>query len=163
MRKKDNRGHPSQMSDLLERLQRINRDLERLHYVTDIDHDQIAKTDDDLLKLAQNLMFIWNSRQIFIDSNLIMDPGWLILLNLKIAELSHAKLQVSAVCIDSGAPATTALRWIKLLESKALVRIEPDKHDRRRKFVFLTDDGSVLLARYLQNIHNYISTRGSIA
>jgi DNA-binding MarR family transcriptional regulator len=112
------------------------------------------------LKLAKGLLYIWNSRNSFLDRSLIYDPGWMILLTLKIDELRKQKNQVTTVCMDSGAPATTALRWIKLLESRSLIVIEPDRNDGRRKYVSLTEEASSAMSSYLRNIQNYLTTVG---
>lgn len=153
---------PSKLSDILAKLQQAHRDLERIHAASHEDSEVVLLPEDELLKIARSLAFIWNSRRSFVSDTLIADPGWLILLNLKIAELRHEKIQVSTICLDSGAPATTALRWIKFLESSSLVRTEPDMRDGRRKFVLLTDSGSELMGKYLQNVFNFINTRGIV-
>lgn len=155
-------GSPTELSQVLSTLQKLNRDLERMHYSLDEVDSTISASDDQLLKVAKSLAFIWKSRKSFVDENLMADPGWLILLSLKIAELSNDRLQISTVCIDSGSPSTTGLRWIKLLESKSIIKIEPDLHDGRRKFVFLTESTSDKMARYLMNVHNFINTQGFI-
>lgn len=162
MRNKLNRSNPlDKLSEVLVKLKQAHSQLEQIQYAS---HgvSEIVLSEDELLKVAKSLSFICNSRKTFLDDTLIADPGWFILLNLKIAELTHDKTQISTVCIDSGAPATTALRWINLLESKSLVKIEPDAHDRRRRFVLLTDNGSELMGKYLQNIRNFTNTKGII-
>lgn len=153
---------PSKLGEVLTQLQQAQRELERIQYASHDDSEVVSLPEDELLKVAKSLAFIWNSRKSFLDQTLIADPGWIILLNLKIAELRHDRFQVTTVCMDSGSPATTALRWIKLLESELLVTVEPDNHDGRRKFVILTDSGSELMGKYLQNIHNFINARGII-
>lgn len=152
-------GAPGKLSDVMGKLQEAYRELERLHHA-EPGADTVTTSQDELLKTARSLLFIWGSRNSFIDGTLITDPVWLILLNLKISELEHSKTQISRVCDNSGAPATTALRWMKVLESKSILKIEPDSTDARRKLVFLTESGSELMGRYLQNIRNFINTKG---
>lgn len=150
------------LSEVLIKLKQAHRELEQIQYASHGVGEIVSLNEDELLRVAKSLSFIWNSRRSFLNITLIADPGWSILLNLKIAELTHDKAQVSTVCIDSGAPATTALRWINLLKSESLVKIEPDAHDRRRKYVLLTDNGSELMSKYLQNIRNFTNTKGII-
>ncbi len=152
----------TEIKAIMTKLRQANRDLERLQFAYYGEKEPTSISDDELLKTARSLSFIWNSRKSFVDESLLADPGWVILLTLKITELTNDKIQISSLCIDSGAPATTALRWIKLLESKSLVKIEPDLHDRRRRYVALTKEASDQMGRYLQNIRNFVSTRDII-
>lgn len=153
---------PVKLEEALHKLQQATRDFERLHFASHGKEAVISLTDDDLVKVAKSLLFVWGSRGSFIDCSLITDPGWLILLHLKVAELMHQKTQIATLATASGVPTTTALRWIKLLESKSLVRIGPDMHDKRRKFVYLTEEASEIMSKYLQNVRNFINTRGII-
>ena len=85
--------------------------------------------------------------QIF-DNGLFADPAWDILLDLTAARAEHKRVSVTSLCIASGVPATTALRWIQiLLDAGLLLRCEDDR-DRRRAFVSLSDYGADLVARY---------------
>jgi DNA-binding MarR family transcriptional regulator len=153
-------GNSSEINEIVDKLNQINRELEKLSLSKVDDQSSIIVPDADLLKLAKGLLYIWNSRNSFLDRSLIYDPGWMILLTLKIDELRKQKNQVTTVCMDSGAPATTALRWIKLLESRSLIVIEPDRNDGRRKYVSLTEEASSAMSSYLRNIQNYLTTVG---
>ena len=147
------------IADVLERLHEATKELERLGY-EDSDVEGPPASETQLLKIAKSLAFIWASRKVFLGDEIVADPGWLILLHLKIAELSQERIQISTLCIDSGAPATTGLRWIRLLESKSMLRITPDRFDGRKKHVSLTEDASQLMTQYLHNVQKFISTRG---
>jgi hypothetical protein len=78
------------------------------------------------------------TRQDFFGPNLFADPAWDILLDLYAAELGQHRVSITSVCIGSGVPATTALRWIKQLECKGLVIRANDPMDGRRVFISLT-------------------------
>ena len=85
--------------------------------------------------------------QVF-PNDLFSDPAWDILLDLTAAYAEHKRVSVTSLCIASGVPSTTALRWIRILtEAGLLVRIE-DTTDRRRAFIALSDRGARLMARY---------------
>lgn len=75
---------------------------------------------------------------VFGDFAIFHDPAWDILLDIAIAEHKGIRLPVSSVCIGACVPATTALRWLSLLEDKGLVYREDDLLDGRRAFVRLT-------------------------
>lgn len=74
------------------------------------------------------------------------------LLDLTAARAEHRRVSVTSLCIASGVPTTTALRWIKLLEQAGTVQRLEDDTDRRRAFVALTEQGAESLARYFQSI-----------
>lgn len=79
-------------------------------------------------------------RHRFFDLELFGEPGWDILLDLYNAELAQQRLQISAVGVGSGVAPTTTIRWLTTLESKGLVRREPDPLDGRRVFAYLTPE-----------------------
>lgn len=49
-------------------------------------------------------------------------------------------------------PATTALRWLTVLEDKGLIVREADATDARRVFVRLSSDGYEKMVAYFSNI-----------
>jgi DNA-binding MarR family transcriptional regulator len=49
----------------------------------------------------------------------------------------------------SGAPPTTALRWLDYPEKEKLVAREPNPTDRRTEFVEITEKGRSAMAQYL--------------
>lgn len=65
------------------------------------------------------------------------DPSWNILLELFIAQEEHDTVWIGNVCLASGAPPTTALRYLRMLEQKGAVLRQPDKSDARRTVVRL--------------------------
>lgn len=50
-------------------------------------------------------------------------------------------VSVSSTCIAAKVPSTTALRWLTMIEKRGLIGRRPDDYDRRRSFLFLTEDG----------------------
>ena len=72
---------------------------------------------------------------------LLGEPVWDILLDLTIAHERQEKLTVTAVVIGSEVPATTALRYIGVLEKRGLIERTPDTEDGRRTWVMLTEEG----------------------
>lgn len=87
-------------------------------------------------------------RARFFDGDLFADPAWDILLDLTAARAEHARVSVTSLCIASGVPPTTALRWIsQMVETGLLERIE-DEVDRRRAFIALTDKSAEAMACY---------------
>jgi hypothetical protein len=91
-------------------------------------------------------------RARFFDGDLFGDPAWDMLLDLTAARAEHARVSVTSLCIASGVPPTTALRWIgQMTEAGLLQRVE-DEADRRRAFITLTDRAADAMARYFAEL-----------
>jgi DNA-binding transcriptional ArsR family regulator len=91
-------------------------------------------------------------RARFFDGELFGDPAWDMLLDLTAARVEHTRVSVTSLCIASGVPPTTALRWIsQMTEAGLLTRVEDDT-DRRRAFITLTDRAVDAMARYFAEI-----------
>ena len=91
-------------------------------------------------------------RARFFNGDLFADPAWDILLDLTAARAEHQRVSVTSLCIASGVPPTTALRWIgQMTESGLLERVE-DEVDRRRAFIALTDRAADAMARFFAEL-----------
>ena len=80
-------------------------------------------------------------RERIFPSALFADPAWDILLGLYEDELRNRRSFVKDACVVSGVPATTALRWIAVLEREDLVSRDDDLSDQRKVELRLTDAG----------------------
>jgi DNA-binding MarR family transcriptional regulator len=91
-------------------------------------------------------------RDRYFEAGLFADPAWDILLELYAAELGQRRMAVSSLCIGAAVPATTALRWIRLLEKKGLVVRSADPFDGRRVFVALAEDAVKAMDRFFAKV-----------
>jgi DNA-binding transcriptional ArsR family regulator len=87
-------------------------------------------------------------RARFFDGDLFADPAWDMLLDLTAARAEHKRVSVTSLCIASGVPPTTALRWIGQLTGAGLIERVEDDRDRRRAFLVLTDHAANQMAQY---------------
>ncbi len=110
-----------------------------------------------LSALARAVLLSRAARASFIDPELIGEPAWDILLALAADE--PQKMSVKAVSSLSGAPQTTALRWLALLEQRGLITIDQDTDDGRRKLVGLTADGRTAISGALQQFSDNLQRR----
>lgn len=91
-------------------------------------------------------------RARFFDGDLFGDPAWDMLLDLTAARAEHSRVSVTSLCIASGVPPTTALRWIgQMIDAGLLERVE-DETDRRRAFITLTEKASDAMARFFAEL-----------
>ncbi|MCW1431426.1 winged helix DNA-binding protein [Novosphingobium sp. JCM 18896] len=91
-------------------------------------------------------------RARFFDGDLFADPAWDMLLDLTAARAEHKRVSVTSLCIASGVPPTTALRWIGQLTEAGLIERVEDDTDRRRAFLVLTDRAADAMARLFVEI-----------
>lgn len=90
--------------------------------------------------------------EIFNDPTLFGEPAWDILLDLFIAAKERKRLPVTSACIGAAVPATTALRWLTVLEDKGLILRENDTADARRVFVRLSTDGYEKMVKFFDDV-----------
>lgn len=90
--------------------------------------------------------------RIFADPQLFGEPAWDMLLDIAIAESKGLRLSVTSACIGACVPATTALRWVSVLEEKQLIWREDDMGDARRAFLRLTPEGLRKVSRYFEAV-----------
>lgn len=88
----------------------------------------------------------------YLDAQLFADPAWDMLLDLTAARVEHRRVSVTSLCIASGVPPTTALRWIgQMVEQGQFVRVG-DQTDRRRAFIELSERCADSMAKYFAEI-----------
>jgi DNA-binding MarR family transcriptional regulator len=111
----------------------------------------ILDNEMNTVALAKRIYAMRRFREkVFAQNDLFFDPAWDILLDLYIARAEGRFISVSSACLASAVPATTGLRWLKILEDRALVSRKADVGDGRRNFIALTDKGAELVTRTLQ-------------
>lgn len=91
-------------------------------------------------------------RARFFDAGLFADPAWDILLDLTAARAEGRRVSVTSLCIASGVPPTTALRWIGQMTEQGLLVREEDMVDRRRAFVGLSETALEAMALYFEAV-----------
>ena len=103
-------------------------------------------------RLVRKIIHQRQARAKYFDAELFADPAWDMLLDLTAARVEHARVSVTSLCIASGVPPTTALRWIGQLVDAGLFERQQDEIDRRRAFIALSDKGAELMARYFADL-----------
>jgi hypothetical protein len=91
-------------------------------------------------------------RAKFFEAELFADPAWDILLDLTAARAEHTRVSVTSLCIASGVPPTTALRWIGQMTQAGLLERVEDDTDRRRAFIALSTPAADGMARYFAEL-----------
>lgn len=87
-------------------------------------------------------------RSDYLPADLFSEPAWDMLLDLAAMDVEGRQVSVTSLCLASGVPISTALRWIAALEAHGIITRVHDQADRRRVFVHLTGFARRALARY---------------
>lgn len=94
--------------------------------------------DADILDYAKRLLTIRTSRRQFLPPGYFESPALTILLDLYVSKREGRQVAVSDAVAISGAPTSTALRWIATMEADGYVTKHPDPTDRRRTLLSTT-------------------------
>ncbi|WP_054107800.1 MarR family winged helix-turn-helix transcriptional regulator [Novosphingobium sp. AAP83] len=103
-------------------------------------------------RLVRQILRQRRMRAHFFDESLFSDPAWDMLLELTAARAEGTPISVTSLCIASGVPSTTALRWIGLMTEAGLFERVADKSDRRRSFITITEKARNAMALYFAKI-----------
>ena len=107
---------------------------------------------DELLALARFTISARNLRCTHLPAPIFGEPAWNMLLLLYVSSGSGTKESVTMLSLSSGAPATTALRWIDYLAQQELVMRRPNRRDLRVVYIELTDKGREAIEAYLVDL-----------
>lgn len=111
------------------------------------------RSDADLLDL---IITVRGLRSRYIDHDLLYDPVWNIALDLTLAKLRDQFISVSSVCLASGVPDTTALRYLSIMEKHDLIERSADPSDKRRIFVQISEHGERAVLDYLGRVRSLL-------
>ncbi|UZK68941.1 MarR family transcriptional regulator [Sphingomonas sp. S1-29] len=106
----------------------------------------------DLTVLARQLYDFGQRRSKFFPADLFGEPAWYILLDLYASAGEGRAISVTSASVASGAPTTTGLRMVRVLEDKGLVCRGQVQTDRRRSDVRLTPAGRDAVEQALREL-----------
>ena len=98
---------------------------------------------------ARTLLRERRMREAEFPCELLGEPVWDILLDLFAAQEEGKRVSISSACIASGAPPTTALRYINAMELSGLLRREASPTDKRSRYLHLSSSAWVKMAALL--------------
>lgn len=100
-----------------------------------------ARPISTLVAIAERELRHRRLRSKFLPRELFADGAWDMLLDLFVSKHAGRMISTTSACLAADMPATTALRWLDVLEQHGLVKRVPDTADRRVKNVALTERG----------------------
>jgi len=116
--------------------------------LSDADLDTVAEQ----AKLVRRLQRARSRRTDFLSSSLFGEPAWDMLLELFVSTIEQKRVTVSALCIASNVPQTTALRWIDVLVKEELVTRRSDPLHGRRIHLELTPSAYCAMRDYARQL-----------
>lgn len=105
-----------------------------------------SRPSDNLFK---DLIKARRARAEFFGAHLFNDPAWDILLETYVSDLDEEPLLISTLLYNSLVPATSMLRWIKVLVSEGWVETSKDDLQAPQVIVKLSNTGRRAMWRYL--------------
>lgn len=117
-----------------------------------IERPEVPVSDEATAEAVNRMIRARRDRARYVSTELFCDPAWDILLDLLRAELSKQRVAVSSVCIASGVPQTTALRYVQTMVKRGMIIRRADPRDGRRVFVELSSELSKNLRRYFAEV-----------
>lgn len=121
------------------------------------DPETLARRSRLALALARELYAGRRRRGRYFNIDLFGEPTWDILLDLYVAAREDRRVPTTSACIGAHVPPTTALRWLRILETRGVVEREEDGRDGRRTFVRLTARGMAALESFLAGMAETLS------
>jgi hypothetical protein len=103
----------------------------------------------ELLQTASDTYRVRRERERYFPATYFGEPAWDILLDLLANEMSGRPVSVSNACIAASAPATTGMRWLRVLEEDGYIKKVRDQSDSRVTLVILTELARARLTDYL--------------
>ena len=104
----------------------------------------------DLQELGTKIIRSLQSRGDFIDSQLLNEASWSILLDLAVAHLKGERVATSSACATAQVPLSTALRHVNQLIEAGWVKRVGDPRDKRRTFLELQPRFVDVMTNYLK-------------
>lgn len=119
------------------------------------DKENASRIVDDTPWLVELAKREYNRRALrteFFARSYFGEPAWDILLDLFVTQAGGYRVSVTSACIASRVAATTALRWLAILEKEGLILRRPDHQDKRREWIEITELGHNRLRAYLRAV-----------
>ena len=115
-----------------------------------IDNRDKREKDAGLINKSEKIYRSRRRRElIFENSEIFSEPAWDILLDLFSSHLRGKNVSVTSACLAANVPASTALRWMNVLEEAELIERVNDPSDGRRTFVQVTPNAIAKLTKAL--------------
>jgi DNA-binding MarR family transcriptional regulator len=105
-------------------------------------------------KMVRKLLRKRRQRDNHFGGDIFADPAWDMLLDLYAAHYERNSVSVSSLCIAAAVPATTALRWIKMMTDTGQFLRHADTEDGRRIFIRISEEARAKMDAYFDDVED---------
>ena len=112
------------------------------HHICSPEQRELLRLDAVRVRASREL------RRKLFDPHMFGEYGWDILLALYVNENTRGRLNTTELCAQSGAPMTSALRWLDFLEERDLITRCDSTVDQRIVYVELSNKGRMTMDAY---------------
>jgi DNA-binding MarR family transcriptional regulator len=127
--------------------------------------ESVPALEDQSIDLARRILAMRRLRDRLLGA-FFAEPAWDILLELYVQTHEDRTVTVSQLSLSTGAPPTTALRWINTMAREGLLVRRSDDADARRVIVSLSREGEesmrLLLASVLSELETPMGERAAL-
>lgn len=141
-------GVPDERDQLAREIRRLQKQLARVSEASLFDAAASKSTTSGSESRVRGILNLRTRRAQIFDNALFGEPAWDMLLQLYDARLQRRTEYVTGLCVASGVPPSTALRWITSLLDSDWIERSFDLGDRRRVIVSLTVKGVDAMERF---------------
>lgn len=113
------------------------------------DEEAASIKNEDAIAVLRSLIQSRRLRDRFFREARFGEPAWDILLDLALAWFEKKSVSASSVCIASGVPMSTAMRWINEMVEVKLIERWIDPGDGRRNLVQIAPTTRAAMLRYI--------------
>lgn len=113
------------------------------------DEEAASIKNEDAIAVLRSLIQSRRLRDRFFREARFGEPAWDILLDLALAWFEKKSVSASSVCIASGVPMSTAMRWINEMVEVKLIERWIDPSDGRRNLVQIAPATRTAMLRYI--------------
>lgn len=150
----DEAGH-ERPADIRAEIHRIEQALRRLRLAAAAPQgemlERMARAELDLVSGARRIIHRRRRRAELFGADLFTEPAWEILLDLFVAGETQARASISSLCVATGLPSMTVIRWVDAMSTHGLVRRGRSAEDARRSHVELSPEAHEKMRRYIRD------------
>lgn len=106
-------------------------------------------SDSKLAIIATSIYRTRRRREQYFEKGLFGEPGWDMLLDLFASKALGRRVSVTSLCLAAQVPQATGIRYLRLLEERALVERTRAPDDRRVTLVEMTQEAYKQMRRYV--------------
>ena len=145
-------SRPERELRLNENVSKLIQDVAGAAFANEAPPGENASTLEVRADIVSSAIQAWRERTRHLPAELFSDPAWGMLLELLHGEIEQRRVNISRLRRASNVAPSTADRWLKVLEERALVVRPAVPSDPAKAIVELTPRASTALRHYFRDV-----------